>query len=163
MNQYLYHGSIHKLNVGDFLVPNTNFDSNTTKLLHGVFATTKLDLAKYFGIINCVRKSGRSKKVGTKIYLENPRSEILNKFYVYTVKKDNFVPDARHEYICQNRVQIITATEYDLITELEKGNWQIFITPALDNTLSEQEKIIQMNQFIESGNIKKLGLKNPKI
>lgn len=151
---YLYHGSVRKLNVGDKLLCHTQYNHNSSDTVSGVFATSDLDRAKYFGIINCVRANipnTRSRKSKKKLYLEDIRPDIIKKFYIYSVEAKDFVLDDADEYICDHDVVICDVAEFDLITTLEQEGWEIYKIPHVDKKLSVSQQIEQMTEFIKSG------------
>lgn len=152
--QYLYHGSVNKLNVGDKLLCNRQYNHNSTDVVSGVFATSDLDRAKYFGIINCIRANipnTRSRKSRKVLYLEDIRPDIIKKFYIYSVKPTDFILDAEDEYICEHDVVICKVDEFDLVNVLEQEGWKIYKIPQLDKKQPVSKQIEQMTEFIESG------------
>jgi len=157
--EQLYHGSIHKLNFGDKLLCHKQYNHNSTDVMSVVFATSSLDKAKYFGIVNCLAAKipgSRRVKMGKRIYMEDIEANIQPKFYVYSVAPDGFVFDATDEYVCQNDVEIIKVAEFDLVETLDKEGWQIYKTPHTDNKAKTAERIKQMHEFIDSGQVERV-------
>ena len=159
--EYLYHGSCVKLNTGDKLHCNKQYNSNSTRAITGVFATSLLKKAKYFGIMNCIRghspgEPSRSRFADDKIYLEDISKNIQTKFYVYLVSSAGFVLDARNEYVCETDVEICDVREYDLVKEIETEKLEIYLTQHTDIKASTQERIEQMSQFIKDGKMTKI-------
>ena len=158
----LYHGTIRKLNKGDFLKCNTTFDSYLTKILTGVFATTNLQRAKFFGIRNCLKHNGMTILENKKIYLEKLRDRLLVKFYVYYVDSKGFVPDNldRGEYVRFNNTKISNLLEFDLANEVENGRWEIYLVNKLPETESKRHKQTLMREYIKSGRYKSVDVLN---
>ena len=159
--EYLYHGSIHKLNVGDKLLCHKQYNHNSTDVISVVFATSSLDKAKYFGIVNCLAAKipgSRRVKGGKRIYMEDIEPNIQPKFYVYSVAPNDFVVDATDEYVCQHDVEIIEVAEFDLVETLDKDGWQIYKTPHTDKKAKAAERIKQMHEFIDSDQVERVNV-----
>lgn len=159
--QYLYHGSDRKLNVGDNLLCHERYNSATTKYVFGCFATSSLEKAQYFGIINCIRPRthvSRSRFDNKKIYLEDILTNIKTKFYVYLVDSSDFELDAKNEYICHNEVPILGVKEFDLVDTLNTGGWEVYQIPQINKGVKISETISQIDNFIKSGQAKRVDI-----
>lgn len=159
--EYLYHGSCHKLKVGDKLRCNKQFNHRLTDTLSGVFATSLLKKAKYFGIRRCItpQNSNSFNVLDEKnIFVEDVATNIIPHFYVYLVKPDGFVLDDECEYISKPDVEICKVMEFDLVETLEQEGFSIYKVPHTDVKASDQKRIQQINDFVKNGQFVRLDI-----
>ena len=159
--RYFYHGSCHKIGVGEMLHQGRQYNRNSTEWVSGVFATSSLEKAKYFGIVNCIAANvpySRRAKRNKKIYMEDIAENVKPKFYIYLVGADGFVLDDNDEYICPGDVMVQNVIEFDLVETLESEGWEIYLTPHTDKNAPVQQRIEQMSNYITSNQAKRINV-----
>jgi len=159
--QYLYHGSCNKLSIENKLLCHKQWNRSSSKIVSGVFATTSIEKAKYFGIVNCISANiagSRRRLDGKKIYMEDLSNVIKPKFYIYLVDSTGFELDEGNEYICHNDVKILDVKEFDLVKMLDSEGWEIYKIPNLDKRLPINKQIDQMTEFINSGQASRVNI-----
>lgn len=161
MHKYLYHGSDRKLNIGDKLLCHTSYNKYSTEKVHACFATSSIAKAKYFGIINCIRPrilGARSCMDNNKLYITDVAPVIKPKFYVYMVDFDDFVLDAKNEYMSDHDVLVRDIVEFDLVDTLNRDGLEVYQVPHTDKSLPVSEQIEQLQNFIYSGQAYRLDI-----
>ncbi|MDL2308955.1 HD domain-containing protein [Bacteroidales bacterium OttesenSCG-928-C03] len=151
----LFHGTSMRLNKGDFLKCSTAYDSSLFKSRTSVFATTDFRIAKFFGIRRCLTEKGSTILQGKKIYVDSLRTNLLRKFYVYTVDNDGFILDGDGEYISFNDTKIINVIEFNLTDEISAGEWEIYLLDKIPEG-ERKKKIDFLYEYIELGKHRRL-------
>jgi hypothetical protein len=147
------------LNKGDFIKCNTTFDSSVTKKITGVFATTNLTMAKFFGIRGCLEYGGTTFLRDKKIYIDNLRDSLLEKFYIYSVNSIGFIHDRNYEYIRYNDTKINNVSEFDLANEIDTGGWEIYLLNDKLQVAKYKQPIIGIvNEYIKSRKYKRVDI-----
>ena len=149
----IYHGSSTKLSKGDIMQPCTSFDSDLKRQISAVFATPDFNYAKKFAITSLLKGNGMLWINNNKIIFQNLKHNVNPVFFVFEINSDGFQLDAREEYFYEGEKEILKVHEFNLLTEAETSNLEIYefdeFDVSIDKNLTMLERIKNFDDILE--------------
>lgn len=133
MPKRLYHGSQFKITDGFICARPAHINRMQTEIT-AVFALSDLTHAKNYACMRLVTSGWKSPRTSDTLYVQELKSNISSKAYIYELDSDGFKRDVDGSYYCLTDKQIKNVMEIDVMQEIQSGNLKIYVLKDEFNT-----------------------------